>query len=48
MQLKASEKFGQASAQFINALKDEDYEDEGTLDLVQLKEVITSEFESID
>jgi len=48
MQWRSSETFGRDRQRIVNALKDEDYEDEGMLDLVQLKDVIASEYEGVD
>ena len=45
MQQKSVEQFGRKLERLLSCLKDEDYEDEGVLDLVQLKEAITSECE---
>ena len=42
MQKKAAEHFGRNKQNLLTCLSDEDYDDEGVLDLVQLKEAINS------
>jgi hypothetical protein len=44
MQLQAATKLGKTTETFLASLTEEDYEDEGTLDLSQLREIISTEY----
>jgi hypothetical protein len=48
MQKLIVERFGRSKQSFIESLKCEDYDEEGMLDLVQLKEAIISYDEDLD